>query len=264
MLIARCSACFDLRSGDIEDGPALDPLARFDLVEKNGAVFIKADASTIQANRRQLHFECTARQAEKVLVVGGGSGSIGVVEGLRGSGWSGAITIISKEGHRPIDRTKLSKALLADLSKAAWRSPQFYKDASIDLVNDEVTSVDFARKSATTASGMSYDYTKLVLASGGTPRWLPLEGLKGDLSNVFVLRTLGDAEAILKAAGENGKKVVVIGSSFIGMEIANCLASKKNEVSVVGMESEPMERVMAAKLAEFSGSYSRKMGSNST
>jgi NAD(P)H-nitrite reductase large subunit len=87
-----------------------------------------------------------------------------------------------------------------------------------------------------TKSGKTYDYNKLVLATGGTPRWLPLEGLKGDLGNVFILRSLPDAQNIVKAVGDNGKKIVVVGSSFIGMEVGNCLASMKNDVSIIGME----------------------------
>ena len=165
-----------------------------------------------------------------------GSGTIGAIEGLRGGGYNGQITVLSKEGYRPIDRTKLSKALLADLSKAAWRSPDFYKDGKIDILEEEVKSVDFGGKKVSTKSGKTYDYNKLVLATGGTPRWLPLEGLKGDLGNVFLLRTLPDAQNIVKAAGDNGKKVVVVGSSFIGMEVGNCLAGMKNDVSVIGME----------------------------
>lgn len=165
-----------------------------------------------------------------------GSGTLGAIEGLRGGGYKGSITVISKEGYRPIDRTKLSKALLADISKAAWRQPDFYKDASIDILEDEVKAVDFSAKKVSTKSGKTYDYTKLVLATGGTPRWLPLEGLKGDLGNVFLLRTLPDAQNIVKAVGDNGKKIVVIGSSFIGMEVGNCLASMKNHVTIVGME----------------------------
>ena len=165
-----------------------------------------------------------------------GSGTIGTIEGLRGGGYRGHITVLSKEGYRPIDRTKLSKALLADVSKAAWRSPDFYKDSSIDIIEDEVKNVDFASKSVSTVSGKTYNYTKLVLATGGTPRWLPLPGLKGDLDNVFVLRAIPDTQKILKAVGDNGKKIVVIGSSFIGMEVGNCLASMKNDVTIIGME----------------------------
>jgi NAD(P)H-nitrite reductase large subunit len=171
-----------------------------------------------------------------------GSGTLGAVEGLRGGGYKGQITVISKEGYQPIDRTKLSKALLADLSKAAWRSKDFYKDASIDFIEDEAKSVDFSGKKVETKSGKSYEYSKLVLATGGTPNFLPLEGLKGDLGNTFLLRTLPDAQNILKAVGDNGKKVVVVGSSFIGMEVGNCLAGMKNDVTIVGMEEEPVSK----------------------
>lgn len=125
---------------------------------------------------------------------------------------------------------------MADLSKAAWRQKDFYKDASIEFVEGEVKDVDFSSRKVSTKSGQTFDYSKLVLATGGTPRWLPLEGLKGDLGNVFLLRTLPDTQNILKAVGDNGKKVVVVGSSFIGMEVGNCLASMKNDVTIIGME----------------------------
>jgi NAD(P)H-nitrite reductase large subunit len=171
-----------------------------------------------------------------LLTHSSGSGTLGAIEGLRGGGFKGKITVITKEGYQPIDRTKLSKALLADLSKAAWRQKDFYKDASIDFVEGEVKAVDFSSKKVSTKSGQDFEYSKLVLATGGTPRWLPLDGLKGDLGNVFLLRTLPDTQNILKAVGDNGKKVVVVGSSFIGMEVGNCLASMKNDVTIIGME----------------------------
>jgi NAD(P)H-nitrite reductase large subunit len=179
---------------------------------------------------------CFTDGSKLLLMHISGSGTLGAVEGLRGGGYTGQITVISKEGYQPIDRTKLSKALLADLSKAAWRQKDFYKDASIEFVEGEVKSVDFSSKKVSTKSGKDFEYSKLVLATGGTPRWLPLDGLKGDLGNVFLLRTLPDTQNILKAVGDNGKKVVVVGSSFIGMEVGNCLAGMKNDVTIIGME----------------------------
>ncbi|KAF2201615.1 rubredoxin-NAD(+) reductase [Delitschia confertaspora ATCC 74209] len=244
-------ACFNVATGDVEDAPALDPLAKYELIEKDDAVYIKADEETLKANRRHLNLKCSAVSNEKVLVIGGGSGTVGAIEGLRGGGYKGHITVLSKEGYRPIDRTKLSKALLADLSKAAWRPEGYYKDASIEIIEDVAKNVDFASKTVHTASGKTYSYTKLVLATGGTPKWLPLPGLKeGELENVFVLRAIPDAQSILKAVGDNGKKVVVIGSSFIGMEVGNCLASMKNDVTIIGMEKAPMERIMGEKVGQ--------------
>jgi NADPH-dependent 2,4-dienoyl-CoA reductase/sulfur reductase-like enzyme len=245
------TACFNVTTGDVEDAPALDPLEKFDVSEKNGALYIHGEESAIKNKRRVLNIKCKASTPEKVVIVGGGSGGLGAMEALRGGGFKGEITVITKEGYRPIDRTKLSKALLTDLDKLAWRSQDFYRDSGIELAEDEVKGIDFQEKTVSTNSGKKYSYTKLILASGGTPRWLPLDGLKGDLKNVFTLRTLTDAQNIIGAAGEDGgKNIVVVGSSFIGMEVGNCLAGKKHHISIIGMEEEPMERVMGKQLGK--------------
>ena len=145
---------------------------------------------------------------------------------------------------------------MTDESKLAWRTPEFYKEASIDIVNDEATGVDLSSKTVSTKSGKKFEFTKLVLATGGTPRSLPLPGLKkGELKNVFLLRGLPNAQEIVNALNDGGsdnpspKKVVVVGSSFIGMEAANCIASmKKHDVTVVGMDKVPMQSVMGEKV----------------
>lgn len=177
-----------------------------------------------------------------MVVVGGGSGALGVVEGLRNGGYTGAISVISNEGYLPIDRPKLSKALLTDLSKLQWREEGWYKSGSVDIVQDEVTGVDFGTKTVSTKTGGKFAYTKLVLATGGTPRVLPLQGFKV-LGNVFTLRNVHDAKKIVEAIGDKGKNIVIIGSSFIGMEIA-VATSAGNTVTVVGMEKAPLERVL--------------------
>jgi NADPH-dependent 2,4-dienoyl-CoA reductase/sulfur reductase-like enzyme len=244
-------ACFNATTGDVEDAPALDPLAKFNVLEKDNAVYIVGDADVVKSSfPKSLSIKCTASGPEKIVIVGGGSGSLGAIEGLRSGGYNGHLTVISSEGYVPIDRTKLSKALLADVGKLAWRSKEWYKDGAIDFVEDEVTGVDFAGKKVQTKAGKTFDYTKLVLSTGGTPRWLPLPGLEGDLENVFVLRTIPHVQGILDAVGDNGKKVVIVGSSFIGMEVANCLAGKKNNVTVIGMEEQPMERVMGKEVGK--------------
>lgn len=251
-------ACFNVATGDVEDAPALDPIAKFEVVEKDGGVYIKGDENTVKSARKTLSIKCSPRGQEKIVIVGSGSGAVGAIEGLRKDGFTGAITCISSEieSHLPIDRPKLSKGLMTDPSAVQWRSPEFYKEGGVEMVKGTVSGVDFNGKKVKTQDGQSYDYTKLILASGGTPRMLPLPGLKGDLKNVFPLRTITDVQAIMNAAGsEGGKKVVVVGSSFIGMEVGNALAGKKHEVDIIGMEDEPMERVMGEKV----GSIFRKL-----
>ncbi|WDK20859.1 hypothetical protein CGRA01v4_12148 [Colletotrichum graminicola] len=239
-------ACFNAKTGDVEDAPALDLLPTFKVTERDGAVYISGDEATIKAGRRKPNFKCNstgaAAQPDKVVIVGGGSGALGAVEGLRNGGYDGPLTIISSEGYLPIDRTKLSKALLTDVKTLQWRDEEFYKSGSVDWVADEVTDVDFSDRTVSTKDGGKIQYTKLILATGGTPRNLPLQGFKV-LGNIFTLRTAHDTQKIVKAIGDKGKKIVVVGSSFIGMEVANATA-KDNSVTVIGMEKVPLERVL--------------------
>ena len=70
-MLILITACFNVATGDVEDAPALDPLAKFDIVEKNGGVYIKGDEQTIKASRRQPDTKCSAQGQEKVVVIGG-------------------------------------------------------------------------------------------------------------------------------------------------------------------------------------------------
>ncbi|KAL9115927.1 MAG: hypothetical protein Q9227_000295 [Pyrenula ochraceoflavens] len=239
-------ACFNVATGDVEDAPAPDHLNKFQVSEKSGGVFITADQSAVKNGRRAPNVKCSAQAADGVVIIGGGSGTFGTVQALRDQGYKGKVTVISNEGNLPLDRTKLSKALIPDPEKLLLRPQTWYKEADVDMLSDTVTDIDFSKKAVSTQSGKSIPYTKLVLASGGTPKRLPLPGFK-ELGNIFLLRTVTDVQAILGAVGDKGKKIVVVGSSFIGMEVGNALA-KENTVSVIGMETAPLERVMGSEV----------------
>ncbi|KAJ9616541.1 Apoptosis-inducing factor 1 [Cladophialophora chaetospira] len=241
-------ACFNVKSGDVEDSPAPLALNKFDVIEKDGGVYIKGKEADIKGGKK-VNIKTTPSSDDKLVIVGGGSGTFGALLKLRELGYKGHITVITNEGY-PIDRTKLSKALITDPTKLYLQPEQWYKEGSIDFVSDTATSVDFDGKSVSTKTGKSYPYTKLILATGGTPRQLPLPGFKNnELGNIFLLRQVSDVQKIMDAVGDKGKKIVVIGSSFIGMEVANALA-KENEVSIVGMESAPLERVMGKEVGQ--------------
>jgi NADPH-dependent 2,4-dienoyl-CoA reductase/sulfur reductase-like enzyme len=219
------------------------------LSEKNGSVYVTGEQQNIKGSRRKPNIKISGVSGpEKVIIVGGGSGALGTLEALRENGFSGSITMIGNEGYPPIDRTKLSKALIDDPAKIALRDSAWFKEGSVDVVDDEVTGVDFTGKKVSTKGGSSFSYTKLVLATGGTPKSLPLPGFK-DLGNIFLLRTVPHVKAILGAIGNKNKKIVIIGSSFIGMEVANAVA-KENDVTVVGMETAPLERVMGEQVGK--------------
>jgi len=109
------------------------------LSEKNGSVYVTGEQQSIKGSRRKPNIKISGASApEKVVIVGGGSGALGTLEALRENGFKGSITVIGNEGYLPIDRTKLSKALIDDHSKIALRDAAWFKDGSVDFVNDEV------------------------------------------------------------------------------------------------------------------------------
>jgi NADPH-dependent 2,4-dienoyl-CoA reductase/sulfur reductase-like enzyme/nitrite reductase/ring-hydroxylating ferredoxin subunit len=240
-------ACFNVATGDVEDAPAPHALNKFDVVEKNGGVYIKGQEKDIKGGSRKVNIKTTPQSDDKVVIVGSGSGAFGALLKLRENNYKGKITVVSPKGY-PIDRTKLSKALITDESKLYLNPPEWYKDGSIDFVNDAVSSIDFPSSTVKTTSGSSLNYNKLILATGGTPNQLPLPGFKDGLSNIFVLRDVDNVQNIMSAVGADKKKnIVVVGTSFIGMEVGNALA-KENNVTLVGMEDAPLERVMGKRV----------------
>lgn len=238
-------ACFNVRDGDIEDGPGLDRLISYPVSVRDGDVIVEADADELKTGRSEPHLaQCSkSDDAHIVIVGGGGSGSL-CAEVARQSGFGGRITVLSAEPYLPIDRPKLSKALIADPAKLQLRSAEYYRKLNIDFcAGARVVDVDTDARTVGLADGTTVAYTKLVLATGGVPRKLPLPGF--DASNVFVLRSVTDVQAIVAARDrDNGraKNIVIIGSSFIGMELA--LAVKDHNVHVVGMEAAPLANVL--------------------
>ncbi|KID61800.1 Apoptosis-inducing factor 1 [Metarhizium brunneum] len=241
-------ACFNTSTGDVEEAPALDALPVFKVTERNGAVYVIGDESAIKNSRRQPNLSCAGASVadEKVVIVGGGSGALGAVEGLREKGFTGGITVISNEGYYPIDRPKLSKALMTDLSKLQWRDKGWFDSGNVEWVDGEATAVNFGERKVTTKNGQNISYTKLILATGGIARTLPLNGFRV-LGNIFTLRNVHDVKAIVDAIGDKGKKVVIVGASFIGMEVANAIC-KDNTVTVADMSKVPLERVLGEKV----------------
>ncbi|THH31451.1 hypothetical protein EUX98_g2754 [Antrodiella citrinella] len=255
-------ACFNVCTGDIEDAPAPSALHSFKAHVENGKILVTADpADTVKSNMsRQPKLQAKSVAGPGVVIVGGGSATFQTVESLREHGYSGAITILSKEAHAPIDRTKLSKALVSDPSKLEWLSPTVLlnKYNTTLRTSTEVSSVDIAQKAVIVGGSERVPYETLVLATGGVSRKLPIEGK--DLSNVFTLRGVDDAKRI-DAAVTEGKKLVVIGSSFISMELVVALGKRKlASVDVIGMEEFPFELVLGKQVGAALKKYHESNG----
>lgn len=258
----RCpwhGACFNVKTGDIEDFPGLDCIPAHEVCVKGSKVYIKASKSSLASHKRYKDMQQTCDNSKPhVVIVGGGPASVTCAETLRQKQFTGRITIVSKEAHLPYDRTKLSKAMDIDPEKIYLRPQQFYESVNIDIqLNSCVTGLDIKDKSLNINNGeKTMKYNKLVIATGGSPRTLPIPGW--DLKNVFVLRTPDDARAIVRAAAD--KNVVICGASFIGMEVAASLVTKAKSVSVCEFFKVPFERVLGAKVGRFLQSMHENKG----
>ncbi|KAG5350815.1 hypothetical protein C0989_009163 [Termitomyces sp. Mn162] len=158
-------------------------------------------------------------------------------------------------------RTKLSKALVVDPMKIEWKTAGEFKikyGTTIRL-GVEVTSLDLNKKEVILDGGKdTLGYDKLVLATGGTPRRLPVEGAQ--LENVYTFRGITDAQKV-EAAAKEGKRLVVIGSSFISMEIVVAVSKKKlASIDVIGMESHPFEGVLGKEVGAGLQKYHESQG----
>ncbi|CCM02291.1 uncharacterized protein FIBRA_04379 [Fibroporia radiculosa] len=240
-------ACFNVCTGDIEDAPAPTAIHSFRAHIADGKIHVTANPfETLKANHsRQPKLLATGTGSGKgVVIVGGGSGTYHCIESLREHGYNGPLTVISKESYSPIDRTKLSKALITDASKLEWRSAAELKSKyGVTLRTGlEVSSIDADAKEVVIGGGERVSYETLVLATGGVPRRLPVEG--ANLDNVYTLRGVEDAQRI-DAACQEGKRLVVIGSSFISMELVVAVSSRKlASIDVVGLEEVPFESIL--------------------
>ena len=245
----RCpwhGACFNVKTGDIEDFPGLDSIPKYDVTVTDGKVKVKGEKSLLTSGKVQKPMcKQSSDNQQSVLVIGGGPASLMCAETLRKEGFTGKITIATQERHLPYDRIKLSKAMDSTADGIALRNEDFYKKNDIDIQkNKRATSVDRNDKTVTFEDGSSLSYTSLVIATGGRPRQLPIPG--ADFDNVCLLRTPDDANKIAEAA--KGKKVVIIGSSFIGMEVAAFLADKAESLSVVDIIKVPFQLVLGEKV----------------
>ena len=184
-----------------------------------------------------------------VVIVGAGAAGNAAAEMLRREGYDGPITLVGADEFLPYDRPNLSKDYLAGTAPEEWiplRSADFYREQKIDtLTNISVTAVDPKAKQVTLSDGRSLGYGALLLATGAGLVRLSIPG--DDLPHVCYLRTLADSRRIIVKA-ENAKRAVVIGASFIGLEVAASLRERKLEVAVVGKGSLPLAKVLGREL----------------
>jgi NADPH-dependent 2,4-dienoyl-CoA reductase/sulfur reductase-like enzyme/nitrite reductase/ring-hydroxylating ferredoxin subunit len=226
-------ACFDLRTGSAVAAPAARPLEVFRAFREGGLIRVEA-------------------QPRHVVIVGAGAAGWFAASELRRIGYPGRVTLLTSEERLPYDKPNLSKDYLAGKAPEDWiplRSAEEYAAERIELrLKTSVEGIDTAAREVRLAGGERIAFDRLILATGATPRALDVATAPD--ARVHYLRTWSDANAIRDAA-RDAKRAVVIGASFIGLEVAASLRELGLDVTVVGPEEHPLERPLGTAVAQF-------------
>uniref|UniRef100_A0A8C5PT34 Apoptosis-inducing factor 3 n=1 Tax=Leptobrachium leishanense TaxID=445787 RepID=A0A8C5PT34_9ANUR len=250
----RCpwhGACFNIATGDIEDFPGLDGLPKFQVKIEKERVYIRASKQALQSQRRtKVMAKCIALSnystaITNILIIGAGPAGLVCAETLRQEGFSDRIVMCTSEKYLPYDRSKLSKSMDSQADQILLRSKEFFHTYDIEVLTEiQVVNVDTKNKMVVFKDGFRMEYNKLLIATGNTPKTLMCKGK--ELDNVFTIRTPEDANRVVKLA--SSKNAVIVGASFLGMEVAAYLSEKAHSVSVVELENIPFKKFLGEKV----------------
>ncbi|KAI1894019.1 hypothetical protein AGOR_G00129680 [Albula goreensis] len=247
----RCpwhGACFNIKTGDIEEYPGLDSLPCHKVTIENNKVFVSVNKESLKSAKRVKPMGCRVPGVNHtVLLIGGGPASLLCAETLRQENYEGRIVMVTKDELLPYDRTKLSKVMNVDWNNILLRQREFFQQHDIEVwTQKQVVSVDTEQGAVTLSDGSVQRYDQLLIATGCRPRLLDCPG--ADLEGVRSLQTPDDAMKIHQACA--GRKAVIIGTSFIGMEAAAYLSDKAASVAVVGSSEVPYQRTLGPEIGK--------------
>ena len=241
-------ACFDLRTGEAVRAPALSPLACWKVDRRDGRIVVKDKREQPKPRGAQAKADAPG----KIIIIGGGAAGFAAAEMLRRRDYRGSIVMLSDDDAPPVDRPNLSKDYLAGSAPEDWvplRPDDFYAESNIDLrLKTKVAGIHPRERQVALTGGERLAYDRLLLATGAEPVRLPIPG--ADQAHVHTLRSLADCRAIIGAA-KGARRALVIGASFIGLEVAASLRTRGVDVHVAAPEVRPMERVFGPGLGDF-------------
>ncbi|KEQ16538.1 NAD(P)/FAD-dependent oxidoreductase [Endozoicomonas numazuensis] len=190
--------------------------------------------------------------SEVCVIIGASHAAAQLSASLRTEGWEGEILVIGDEAYLPYHRPPLSKTFLSGektIEQIQIRPAAFYEKQNIQFkLNTRVEAIDREKKSLTLNTGETIQYSKLALCTGSRPRILPLEG--SQLPGVHYLRAASDIEGIQSNIA-SGKKAVIVGGGYIGLETAAVLRTLGLEVTILEMMDRVLQRVTAPEISAF-------------
>lgn len=243
-------ACFSLKTGEALDAPAFNPVACWKVERRDDRVFVQDKNERVEPARRA--GVAPAGSPARIAIIGGGAAGFAAAEKLRREGYQGHLVMVSGEEAPPVDRPNLSKDYLAGKAPEEWiplRPESFYSENGVELrLGTKATGIDVRAREAVLEDGTRVAYDRLLLATGAEPVRLSIPGAQ--LPHVCMLRSLADCRAIIERAA-TARRTVVLGASFIGLEVAAALRARDIEVHVVAPDRRPMERILGPQMGDF-------------
>jgi NADPH-dependent 2,4-dienoyl-CoA reductase/sulfur reductase-like enzyme/nitrite reductase/ring-hydroxylating ferredoxin subunit len=242
-------ACFSLRTGAALRAPALDALGCWKVERVADTIVIRERLVPVS---RPPPVRGSASTPRSVVILGGGAAGVAAAVTLRDAGYAHDLTLISADDSAPYDRPNLSKDFLEGTAPEEWmplRSPEYYAEHDINLLlNATVTELDTAHKQVALQDGRVMPYDGLLLATGADAVKLPIPGATPQ--SVRYLRTFADARALV-AQVAHARTVVVLGASFIALEVAASLRNRGIAIHVVAPDAVPMAKVLGPELGRY-------------
>ncbi|KAM6986119.1 apoptosis-inducing factor 3-like [Aplochiton taeniatus] len=247
----RCpwhGACFNVHTGDLEEYPGMDCLPCHKVKVENKKVYVSINKKAIRQSKR-IKGMCRRRPDvnQTILLLGGGAASLVCAETLRQENFGGRIVMVTRDELLPYDKTRLSKVMDVESNSILLRRMEFFHDYDIEvLLRKEALSVDTDKRTLTFGDGSFQYYDQLLISTGCRAKVLDVPGC--DLDNVKLLETPEDARQIHSACV--GRRIVIVGTSFVGMEIASYMTDKASSITVIGSGEQPYQKTLGPEIGQ--------------
>jgi apoptosis-inducing factor 3 len=242
-------ACFSATDGTVLDPPALESLRSYFLEISEDEIRIDPDRTTLKKGAPD-GGKIDSKSNQTFVILGAGAAGTAAIRELRALGFAGHLVMISREQSPPYDRTLLSKMYLSgqvDASQLPLQPDSLLSDCEVEFVVATVKHIDSAKRTIRFKNDLpALHYDALLVATGGKPKPFPLPSPN---SQPLVLRNLEDANRLIAAAG-GAKTAIIIGASFISMEVASAFRERGLAVTIVSRERIPLVKQLGAEMGQ--------------
>ena len=240
---------FDIVTGNVEEPPGLNAVRHYDLRIEGQDVIVTIPEDISNGPAMEMGGYSPELDRRTFVIIGGGAAGNMAAETLRRDGFHGRIVLVTREKRVPYDRPHLSKGYIRERANPyppLLRSSRFYMDHDIEILFDRtVIKLDPVTRTLHFSDSTDLHYNSVLIATGAIPKRLNVPD--SEKLNIFTLRSFDDACELVQAF-DRSKKILIVGTGFIGMEVASGLCDRGLDVTVVSLEKIPMQRTFGSEI----------------